>query len=211
MESALAKLCRDIKTALVRHDAWELPLRRFRAENYRRLNQDGYTWEAYQAAAAELEAQLAAVDDPRRRLHPLFARLCAAYVGGDNAQRAAIRAFAAERKKLGQLLWRYANRLARQIQSPAEADLVTTALAAVAIDNCSANYRDTLMTLADLYAAAEAAGIDPRPLFAAAALTATDEATPGGCASLAAMMQGVHASSVLAERRALGEPYGGPI
>jgi hypothetical protein len=87
---------------------------------------------------------------------------------------------------------------------------VTTALAAVAIDNCSANYRDTLMTLADLFVAAEEAGIDPRLLFAQAASWATDEVTSGGCQSLAAMLRGFHNSSVLRERRQLAEPYGGP-
>ncbi len=67
-----------------------------------------------------------------------------------------------------------------------------------------------LMTLADLYVAAEEAGIDPRPPFAAAAELATGEFTAGGCDSVAKMLREFHASSVLRERRGLGGPYGGP-
>jgi hypothetical protein len=133
------------------------------------------------------------------------------YVAGDDAQRGEIRRFVAERTKLGQLLWRFANRLSRRIiVADDAASLLRTALAATAIDNCSANYRDTLMTLADLYVAAESAGIDPQPLFAEAAARATDEPTPGGCESLAAWLRCFHESSVLRERRGMAGPYGGP-
>ena len=66
------------------------------------------------------------------------------------------------------------------------------------------------MTLADLYVAAEQAGVDPRPLFAAASELATDEFTPGGCESLARMLRDFHESSVLRERRGMDGPYGGP-
>jgi hypothetical protein len=210
MPDGLHQLCQRLAAAFRQYDAWEQPLRRFRAENYRRLNRDGYTWEAYQLEAAELETQLTAEHNPYEELHALFEQLCHAYIAGDDACRAHVREFAAERSKRGQLLWRYANRLARRVQSPGDAALVTTALAAIAIDNCSANYRDTLMTLADLFVAAEQAGVDPRPLFEQAAAWATDEVTPGGCESLVAMLRGFHASPTLKERRLLAEPYGGP-
>jgi hypothetical protein len=210
MPDALHALCQRLAAAFRRYDAWERPLRRFRAENYRRLNQDGYAWETYQQESADLEARLVAEHDPYAVLHELFARLGDAYIAGDDAQRARIRAFIAERSKRGQLLWRFANRLTRQIQSPEHASLLTTALAALAIDNCSANYRDTQMTLADMFVAAEEAGIDPRPVFEQAAAWATVELTSGGCESLAAMLREFHESPTLRERRTLAEPYGGP-
>jgi hypothetical protein len=143
-------------------------------------------------------------------LHDLFTHLCDAHIKGDEPQRSRVRAFIAERSKRGQLLWRFANRLTARVRAPEDAGLVTTALAAIAIDNCSANYRDTQMSLADLFVAAEQAGVDPRPLFEQAAEWATDELTPGGCESLAAMLRGFHDSPTLRERRMLAEPYGGP-
>ena len=210
MEGDFLPLWRDVHAALVEYNAWELPLRRFRAENYRRLNRDGYTWESYQQGLAELETQLAAVHDPHAALHPLFRELCAAYIAADDARRAAIRAFCAREKKLGPLLWRYANRITCELETAHDQELVRTALAAVAIDNCSANYRDTLMTLADLFVAAESAGIDPGPLFVEASLCATDEVTSGGCESLASMLHDFYKSPTLRERRGMHQPYGGP-
>jgi hypothetical protein len=210
MPNDLEQLLRRLAAAFRRYDAWERPLRRFRAENYGRLNRDGYTWEKYQQEAEDLEAQLAAKHDPYADLHELFTQLCRAYVVGSDARRARVRAFVADRSKRGQLLWRFANRLARRVQSPEHAELVTFALAAIAIDNCSANYRDTLMTLADLFVAADQAGLNPQPLFEQAAAWATDELTPGGCISLTATLRDFHHSSTLRERRLLAEPYGGP-
>jgi hypothetical protein len=211
MDHDWPKLSQELDRALARYIQWERPLRRFRAENYRRLNQDGYTWEIYQEELAELEDRLADEKSPHAMLRRLFDQVCAAFIVAGADQQATIRAFVAERKALGLLLWRFANYLTHRLSVGINAPRVATALAAIAIDNCSANYRDTLMTLADLYVAAESGGIDPRPLFAAAANWATDEVTPGGCESLAAMLRDFHESSVLRERRLLGEPYGGPI
>ena len=209
MSDSVLKLRRELEPILARYDAWELPLRRYRALNYRRLNSGGYTWEAYESGLAQLEEELAAVHDPRHDLHALFERLCQRSLADADA-RIALRAFVAEQRKVGQLLWRYANRLTRSIERVDDEPKVTLALAAVSMENCAANYRDTLMTLADLYVAAEAASIDPRPLFAAASDWSTDALTTGGCESLAAMMRGFHASSVLDERRGMDRPYGGP-
>lgn len=210
MNADVVKLCRALGPLMDLYDEWELPLRQFRAQNYRRLNRGGYTWEAYESGLAQLEAQLVAIHNPRLELHALFDRLCDAFIDSGAEERTAIRTFVADRRKLGQLLWRYANRLTQCIAGLEDAPKATRALAAIAIDDCSANYRDTLMTLADLYVAVESAGIDPRASFAAAAHWATDALTAGGCESLAVTMREFHGSSVLRERRSLGQPYGGP-
>jgi hypothetical protein len=213
MEFAASPLARELNSALARYTQWEHPLRRYRALNYGRLNKGGYTWEDYHRGLAELEEQLRWEFDPRTRLDPLFVQLCATLLQADAAARDNIRQFVAERKSLGQLLWRYANRLSTEMAAAGRhaALLLERALAAITIENCSTNYRDTQMTLADLFVAAELVGVDPQAAFAAAADRATDDLTDGGCNSLAALLREFHASSVLAERRALGEPYGGPV
>jgi hypothetical protein len=210
MNGDAMEVLRAIEPALARFRQWELPLRRFRAENYRRLNKDGYTWEAYQRGLAELEASLTAVDDPRAELYSHFDRLCAAYAASSGNVRIQVREFVAVRKSMGRLLWRYAHHLRTLVQGPGDSRLVSLALAALSIENCSANYRDTLMTLADLYVAAEQAGIDPQPLFAAVAEWSTNEYTTGGCESLATMLCEFSDSSVLRERRGMDAPYGLP-
>ncbi|HYO24874.1 MAG TPA: hypothetical protein VEQ85_07985 [Lacipirellulaceae bacterium] len=200
----------QLTAALARYEQWERPLRKYRGQNTGRLNRGDFTWEQFDSSLRELEASLRAVHDPRSELHPLFAQLCAEFAAASPAQRDAMRAFVARQQKLGGLLWRYANHLAGSIASTGDAGLLPTALAAVALENCAADFRDTLMTLADLYVAAESAGIDPAAAFRQASSWATASPTPGGCESLAHMLREFPASSVLAERRGLPTPYGGP-
>jgi hypothetical protein len=195
MDARVAKLRGAITAALARYEAWERPLRAYRGRATPQLNRGEFNWEEFDRGLRELEASLRAEGDPRDELMPLFE---------------ALRAFAAKQQKLGGLLWRHANALTRRITTSDDAPLVTRALAAVSIEDCASDVRDTLMTLADLFVAAEGAGTDPRPLFAAAAEWSTDEFTRGGCKSVAEMLREFHACSVLRERRGLPGPYGGP-
>jgi hypothetical protein len=210
MDARVAKLRGAITAALARYEAWERPLRAYRGRATPQLNRGEFNWVEFDRGLRELEASLAAQGDPREELAPLFDSLFAEYAATSDAGRAAWRDFAAKQQKLGDLLWRYANALTRRLEKVDDAPLVTRALAAVSIEDCASDVRDSLMTLADLFVAAEAAGIDPRPLFDTAAQWSTDEFTRGGCESVAAMLREFHDCSVLRERRGLPSPYGGP-
>jgi hypothetical protein len=210
MDARVAKLRGAITAALARFETWERPLRSYRGRATPQLNRGEFNWEEFDRGLRELEASLRAAGDPRDELAPLFDALCAEYVETSPAGRAALREFAAKQQKLGDLLWRYANALTRRITTADDAARVTRALAALSIENCASDVRDTLMTLADLFVAAETAGIEPRPLFSAAAEWSTDKFTRGGCESVAAMLRDFHACSVLRERRGLPGPYRGP-
>lgn len=215
MNAHAAQLRNALTAALARYERWEQPLRTYRGRNTGRLNGGGLTWEEFDRGLHELDASLRAEFDPRSELHPLFERLCAEYIAGDAAERGRIREFAARQQKLGGLLWQYANHLTNSIRSAGDTPLiaqplVTRALAAVSIENCASDVRDTLMTLADLFVAAEAASVEPALLFAAAGDWSTDERTAGGCGSLARTFREFADCSVLRERRTLGGPYGGP-
>ncbi len=210
MDSKAARLRGEITAALARYEQWERPLRTYRGGNAGRVDGGALSWEEFDRGLRALEASLREQFDPRSELHPLFERLCAEYVASDAAGRDQTRQFAARQQKLGPLLGRYANGLAASIPSLGAEPVVLTALAATSIENCAADVRDTLMTLADLYVAAETAGVASAPLFAAAAEWSTDEWTPGGCESLARTLREFPECSVLRERRVLGAPYGGP-
>ncbi len=203
-------LARRLDAKLARYIQWEKPLRTYRGQHMRRVSGGGLSWDEFDRGLRALEAALLAEYDPWVDLAPMFEQLCTAYLDGDAAARAAIREFAAHRRALGELLWRYANRLRGAITQADDGPMLTRALAAVSIENCGGDYRDTLMTLADLYVGAEEAGIDPQPSFAAVAELSTDEPTAGGCESLARMLREFHGYSVLRERRQMGQPYGGP-
>ena len=143
---------------------------------------------------------------PPARTQRLLEQLCESYLATDADGRAAIRAFIAGRAKGPDvwLMWTCADRLAERVTGPDVLPALRLALAAASVDNCSADYRDTLGVLLKLYARAERAGIDPRPPFEAAAALAADSPTPGGCASVAELIRKVGSREVFLERPAEG-------
>ena len=99
-------------------------------------------------------------------------------------------------------MWTCADRLAERVTGPDILPALRLALAAVSIDNCSADYRDTLGVLLKLYTRAERAGIDPRPPFEAAAALSAASPAPGGCDSVAGLIRKVGSREVFVERPA---------
>jgi hypothetical protein len=127
----------------------------------------------------------------------LLELLCGIYLESDADGRAAIRAFIAERssRKLW-LMHECACRLAERVAGPGALPALRLALAAVSIEDCILDYRDTLLKLTDLYRRAERAGIDPQPVFEAMAARSTDSPTPGGCGSVAKIFRDVGSRAV---------------
>jgi hypothetical protein len=68
---------------------------------------------------------------------------------------------------------------ASRLQSSADGEWLRKGLAAASIENCSVDYRDVLLALAELYVAAEKVGIDPKPHFGAVAELSSSD-TPQG-------------------------------
>jgi hypothetical protein len=144
-----------------------------------------------EAAAEQAEAQRRAEE---QRLLEL---LCVAYLGCDAGARAAIRSAFAERAACD--LWlmnRCAHRLAGRVSGPGALTALRLALAAVSIENCALDYRDTLQVLLDLRARAQRAGLDPRPPFDDAAAMSADSRSPGGCESVAKLFLDVGSGAV---------------
>jgi hypothetical protein len=141
---------------------------------------------------------------PPAETQRLLERLCEAYLATDADGRATIRQFIAERAKGSDvwLMWTCADRLASRVTGPDVLPALRLALAAVSIDNCSADYRDSLGVLLKLYAKAEQAGIDPQPPFEAAAALSADSRTPGGCESVAELIRAVGSRKIFVDRPA---------
>src|SRR4051794_37522844 len=99
MDPATLKLCADIDQLLGGYTKWEEPLRQYQADNFPRVNKDGYTWEKFERGLGELEAALKAEHDPHPEFYRLLERLCASYLASSSAGRAEIRSFVAARKK----------------------------------------------------------------------------------------------------------------
>jgi hypothetical protein len=204
MDTDTTAIFDNLDELLARYEKWEEPLRRYQAENFVRLNKEGYTWERFESGLRELAANLRAESDPHPELFQVLERLCSCYVACDFDTRAEIRAFVAQRKRLGELVWNYANYQATRLKDSGDSSILRVALVAVSIENCGYDYRDTLTTLADLFVSAEEVGIDPKPVFQAVADLSTDAPTPGGCDSLAGILRDFESYAVLGARRASG-------
>jgi hypothetical protein len=210
MNSETSKLLDHLQQIVARYDKWHQPLVEHFATNMTKMNKEGITpqkLELLMRSQRDLEASLKAKYDPYPEIYSLFERLCAAYLGCDSTGRMKIRDFVAARKTPRTLLWMYVGELSKQIKCGDDVDQLTLGLAAVSIENCGSDYRDTLTTLADLYVRAEEVGIDPRPIFDAVADLSTDSPTPGGCDALSTTLREFESHAVLQERRGMQRPY----
>ncbi|WP_337177408.1 hypothetical protein [Paludisphaera sp.] len=120
----------------------------------------------------------------------LLERLCGVYLESDADGRAAIRAAIAARQDGN--FWamhELVSRLTREITGPDAVPTLRLALAAVSIENCGLDYRETGQMVINLYEQAAGAGIDAQPLFEAVAAISTDSPTAGGCDSVAQILR----------------------
>lgn len=95
----------------------------------------------------------------------LLNEVCEVYLSGTAYQRVAIRQCIDSHDRVKGLLLYHPSRVAELIHTPADLRWLRIGLAAALIENMSFDPRDTLLTLSDLYLAAERAGIDPIPHF----------------------------------------------
>lgn len=98
-------------------------------------------------------------------LHEQLNELCVRYLSMDDRERSELRRKVGNQKHL---LWAFREHIAwaaRRIQSPADAQHLHAGLAAASIEDARVDFRDTFMSLGELYIAAFNHGIEPLPYF----------------------------------------------
>jgi hypothetical protein len=205
MYSNTEQICDNIDQLLTKIDNWEHSQNSYRANNVARLHKDGYTRADFDHGLRELAASLGLEPNPRPKLFQLSKQLCSAYLNCDSDERAEIRDFVAQRECLRVCLCRYARHLIPQINSSEAIHTLRIALAALSIENCSFDFRDTLTTIADLHVSAEQVGIDAKPIFEAIGQLSTATLTSGGCDSVADIFTQIESLPILRERRKMRE------
>ncbi|HET6883947.1 MAG TPA: hypothetical protein VFI31_27585 [Pirellulales bacterium] len=210
MDAVTSKLCERLDELAADYDNWHAPLVDEFSERLAKLSQDGFNPHALESFRKELmerEASLRSEKDTDGAINPALECLCTSYLQCGSATRAEVRAFVAQRESLCTFVLSYAIGLTAQVTSVDDTSKLILALAAMSIENCGCDYRDTLTTLADLYVGAEEIGIDPKPVFEAIAELSTDSPTSGGCESLMEILRHFERCAVVAERRSMGRPY----
>lgn len=120
----------------------------------------------------------------------LIEQLCGVYLETDAAGRSAIREFMASRQDGNfWLMHEFAHQFAERVTGPDASRMLRLGLAAVSIEDCGLDSRDTQMILAKLYSKAKQARLDPQPMFEEVAALSTDSRTPGGCDSVAEIIR----------------------
>jgi len=141
-------------------------------------------------------------DDPHPAMFACIDDLVCAYAGADAASRAAMRAAVARTRGFANAVLGYAYRMSERVRAQRDVGALQRGLVALSIENCSRDYRDVLLALAELWVAAEAIGIEPRPAFEAAAELSSREQSLGQPRPMHELLAGFGAMAVLQERRA---------
>jgi len=199
MQTETIAILQKLAAHVQSYQQWRAPLVQYFRENLPRVNVD-CTLEQFERGRQEIEARLLGQQDPYPPINALLQRLCGCYIDGDDAQREAIRQQVAAQHDLEGLIPQFVYQAAEEINAPADAHKLKLGLAAVSIENCSSDYRDTLTMLATLFQQAERAGFDPRPIFTTASWWSTDSPTTGGCDSLANTMRNLESNAILGRR-----------
>jgi hypothetical protein len=139
--------------------------------------------------------------DPYEAAYVLFDSLCPAYLAATPAEQSALRRAVRDKYGVVSALRGYVYRAAKRLQSPSDLEWLRRGLAAASLDDCSQDYRDFLLALAELYVAAEKAGIKPRSEFKAVARLSSSQRPKGGRTPVREILDRFHTYGVLRERR----------
>lgn len=192
---------RELEEFEERFQQWIEPIDRVCVTSLYKVNKGGYTLADHEREVEQIARSQFAKYDPYQDIYRLLDGLCAVYLDPSSQQRAEIRSAVSGKEGIWSGLIAYAYRAAKRLESPADKEWLRLGLAAISIENCGADFRDTLMALAELWLAGERAGIDPEPYFKEVAELSSCQAPSGGTTTLRDMLSGFRSYAVLQERR----------
>jgi hypothetical protein len=187
-----------------RYQAWVAPINAVIQEKLFLVNRAGYTYADYERDLAQVREAQRARYDPYSDMYALFDRLCPAYLDAPSAACRAIRDAVADKPGVLHALLGYVYRAAKLVRSPGGAEWLLRGVAAASIENGSRDVRDLLLALAELYVAAEEAGIPPRSAFRKVAALSSGEIPKGGNTPVRDILAHFHRYGALHERRRRG-------
>ncbi len=121
-----------------------------------------------QAIEAQSPDSTLVIYRPDQEHEPFYASLCQTYLDASPRQRARICDAVSDKKGVLNRLLGFVYKSSEHLRATQDGHWLRIGLAAAAIQGGRLDERDFLLALAELWMAAEAAGIDPRPEFEAA-------------------------------------------
>ena len=203
----LSAIADRLMLLVLRYEEWSIPQKQYIEQNLSRINVDGYTSNQFRSGLKELHERMVAEDDPFVEIREVMDEVCPAYLVASTDERERLRSIVADLNDLSMLIRGYADTLSSEILSPNDTEKLRCGLAAISIENCRTDSRDTMLSLADLFVGAEEVGIDPLPYFQELSELSSSATPTGGNTSVAEMFREFHEYAVIAERRRNGDPY----
>lgn len=139
--------------------------------------------------------------DPYPTIYAEIALLCDIYLNASEKNREHIRRVMLELKGIHHHLIGFSSIQAKKIEEEKSVEAFITGLAALSIEDCGEDYRDTLLALAELYFQAEQAGLDARKYFHRMSLISSTHTSPGSDASMREILSQFNHYGILQERR----------
>ena len=153
------------------------------------------------ALEPELGHSTLAFYEPTGDVAQLVQDVCDAYLIATPAECAIVRVALSQSPSVLNHLMGYAYHAGQTLEATGQREWLRRGLAAISIENCRYDYRDVLLALADLYLAAEAAGLDPQSDFVAVATLSAQEFSRGGMTPVSKMLAEFHTYNVLQSQR----------
>jgi hypothetical protein len=116
---------------------------------------------------------------PRQAGYELLAKACDAYAAAPGESRSALRDVVGASQDLGVLCLWFAGWALQRLDATASPEWLRRAVTAAVLSDTAPDYRDWYLTLGDVWITAVNRGLDPRPVFAEVAATASVQAEPG--------------------------------
>jgi hypothetical protein len=168
MDADLHRLAGRIPEVDLAFRSWIAPYERYREQNIPRLDRDGFTYQDLARGERSILAQLQR-EPAWRAIEDFATALCRQWWTTDLQEAGRLRALVRPAAGIRWVLLDVAARCGEALRGATWDERLELGLSAIALEDFTIDYRESLLALRDLWLGAERAGVDPGPRFADAA------------------------------------------
>jgi hypothetical protein len=197
----------EIKTYAEQYKIWSEPIDHFTDKYKKENNIDLKEINQLIQAIGQFSEKHRSENDLPGKIHTFLDLNYDVYLASSPELCEKIRATFKDNRHFTNYLFGYSSRAAKQLQATGEEIWLWRGLVSVSLENCSMDYRDTLICLAELFVTAENQGIDPNPSFQKVAGQSGKDKPRGGPTPVSEVLMNFHTYAILDERRRMKTSY----
>ena len=182
-----------IKSYAKQYQDWKKPILEFHKKFQKKHKIDYFDAQGSkrleQAIQEFTEKYIVQNPDPTENIHAFLDQEYEAYLSATQEECDAMRTSFSVNRDSEDLLLEYVHHTAKKLRLTRDTKWLERGLVGASLENSGMDYRDTSLSLRNLYQAAEDIGIDPNPYFQKAALLASREKPRGGLTPLSNLLE----------------------